>query len=170
MSTQASPRGSLWLPGPPERWPSAPKGAPGNAQDEFKVPKSIAKGARGIKKCPGRGGSTAVDPPPCISEVPKDPQGPPRTRFGTLRGVKSCFSCRILVVPADSLISTLLEYDAVSGEGGNTPTRVIPTDVLVSFPLSPCSSLRARGQHTHASQISKSSCQSPAFPLLNSSR
>ena len=161
-----------WPLSPPERWPSAPKEAPGNALDEFKVPKSMAKGAKGIQiqQFPGRGGSTAVDPPPCISEVPKDPQGPPRTRFGTLRGVKSCFSCRILVVPADSLISTLLEYDAVSGEGGNTPTLVIPTDVLVSFPLSPCSSLWGRGQHTHARHISRSSCQFHALPLLSSSR
>ena len=48
---------------PPERWPSAPKGAPGIAQDEFKVPKSIAKGDRGIQKTFREGGSTAVEPP-----------------------------------------------------------------------------------------------------------
>ena len=61
---QTSPGGPPWPPSPPERWPSARKGAPGIAQDEFEVPKSIAIRARGIQKLPGRGGSTAVDPPP----------------------------------------------------------------------------------------------------------
>ena len=62
-SFQTSPGGPPWPPSPPERWPSAPKGAPGIAQDEFKVPKSIAIRARGIQKFPRRGGSTAVAPP-----------------------------------------------------------------------------------------------------------
>ena len=60
---QTSPGGPPWPLSPAERWPSAPQGAPWTAQHESEVPKSIAKGARGINKFPGRGGSTAVDPP-----------------------------------------------------------------------------------------------------------
>ena len=90
--------------------------------------------------------------------------------LGPSEACKSCVSCRILVVLVDSLVFSLLEYDAVSGEGGNTPTRIIATDVLVSFLLPPCSSLWGRGQQTHVSQINKSSCQSPVFALPSSSR
>ena len=48
---------------PPKGWPSGPKGAPGIAQDECKVPKSTATTARGIQKIQGRGESKAVNPP-----------------------------------------------------------------------------------------------------------
>ena len=47
----------------------------------------------------------------------------------------------------------------VFGEGGNTPTRVTPTHLLVSLPLSLCSSLWGRGQNTHARHISKGATQ-----------
>ena len=61
---QTSPGGPPWPLSPAERWPSAPQGAPWTAQHESEVPKSIAKGARGIQKTELGGGSTAVGPPP----------------------------------------------------------------------------------------------------------
>ena len=109
-----------------------------------------------------------MTPTPVFQRSPRTPKKRPGRALGPSEACKSCVSCRILVVPADSLISTLLKYHAVFGEGGNTPTRVIPTDLLVSFPLSPCSSLWGRGQNTHARHIRRSSCQFPVSPPCSS--
>ena len=112
-----------------------------------------------------------MTPTPVFKRSPRTPKKRPGRALGPSEPCKSWVSCRILVVPPDSWIFTLLKYHAVSGEGGNTLTRVIPTDLLVSFPFPPCSSLsRKGGTHPRAShqQVFLSiSCfpPSPFIPL-----
>ena len=117
---QTSPRGPPWPPSPPERWPSAPKGAPWTAQHESEVPKVGSNRGRGIKKFQSGQGQWPLTPTPVFQRSPRTPKKRPGRALGPSEACKSCVSCRILVVPADSLISTLLKYHAIScGYGGH---------------------------------------------------
>ena len=101
------------------------------------------------------------------SDSPRAPPGTAQERPGIARGLpgtpRACQkSCQR--APRD-VQGTRMRLRA-HPEGCKTHMRIISTGLPVSFPLSLCSSLWGRGQHTDVRHTNRSSCQFPTFPLL----
>ena len=123
----------------------APKDRPGTPRDRPRIPQRRPGRLQGAKRAPKES-----------PETPKSPKMSPQATQKKAKHPRASY-------PQVFLSVSCCPSAQVCGEGGNTPTRIRSVS---RFP----SQAFDEGQHTHARQISKSSCQSPAFPLLSSSR
>ena len=149
--TPQGPPGTLpGHPGPPPILPGSSQGTPRDAQgspeDPPETPRAPARGQKSSQRVPRDAQVTKNEP----QATQKEAKHPRASYPQVFLSVSSFPSAQFF------------------GEGGNTPTPVTPTHLLVSLQLSLCSSLWGRVQNTHARHIRKSSCQFPAFPLLES--
>ena len=124
---QGASKRNQWVPHGPSVLPRdglvPPREPQGTPRTNLRSPKALPKAPEESKNVQGGGGQRPLTPP-CISEVPSEvPEDLPKDwgrSLGPSKAGKSCGSCRILMVPADSLISNLLKHHAISlGYGGH---------------------------------------------------
>ena len=164
---------------PPESLQDPPRNAPGTPRDLPRTPRDRPKTPQ---RCPAMR-RDASGPP---KEPPRTAQGGPRIARARARSQKSSqiatreaqdtkISSQAIPKeakhPRASCPQVFLSVSSfpsahVFGEGGNTPTRVIPTDLVVSFPLPRCSSLLRKGathpRASHQQVFLSISCFPPA--------
>ena len=152
-------------PGPPQGHPRDPQGPSQDTQARLRSAQGPPKDRQGTprdrpripQRRPGRlQGAKRV--PKEFPETPKSPKMSPQATQKEAKHPRASY-------PQVFLSVSCCPSAQVCGEGGNTPTRVR------SVSRFPSQAFEAGATHPRESdQISKSSCQSPASPLLTSSR